>query len=181
MNLNPEMLAAIQQALNNGTLTLGNPTGRSPIRPRQLHDLRLLPTKDDPRPTFFWSAESPRDGVDLTKTTEFPKLLWDGTTGTEITVTSREEQEAHLRMGYVFTAPAWVEPDPMDAIRAQFEALPPEDRALLIAAQQQDRINRLKAQLSEMPEDKLAALLASAEPAGEAKRGPGRPRKDSAA
>ncbi len=41
------------------------------MRPRQLHDLNLAPTASDPRPTFFWSAEKPRNAGDLTKTTEF--------------------------------------------------------------------------------------------------------------
>lgn len=163
MNLPPELLQQIQEAVANGSLQLGNPLGRSPIKPRQLHNLTLLPTKDDPRPTFFWSAESPRDIADLTKTTEFPKLMWHGQTGTEIAVESRDEQQAHLSMGYRLTAPAGLVIDPMDAIRVAWEALSSEDQALLVEAQKQDRINALRAKLSQLEPDKLEALLASAD------------------
>ena len=188
MNLSPELLAEIQAALNAGTLTLGNPNGRSPVRrgrfqdPRQLDDLRLPATKDDPRPTFLWSAVAPRDGIDLTRTHEYPRLLWHGETGTEITVTSKDEQQTRLASGYTTTAPAWVEPDPMELIRAQWDALSPDDQALLLESQKQDRIALLKSKLSVLPENKLAELLSKqaheTPEQQEVRRGPGRPRKD---
>jgi len=162
MNLSPELLQQIQAAIQSGQLMLGNPAGRSPIKPRQLHDLRLLPTKDDPRPTFFWSAESPRDIGDLTRTTEFPKLMWHAESGQEITVLSKEDQAEKLHHGYVLQAPASVVIDVMETMRAQFEALPEEDQKLLVEAQRQDRIAALKAKLAELPEDKLQAMLAQA-------------------
>ncbi len=163
-SLPPELLQQIKEAIASGALNLGDPAGRSPFRPRQLHDLTLVPTKDDPRPTFFWSAEKPRDVPNLSKVEEFPKLMWEGTTGTEITVISAKEQQAHLSMGYVLTAPAnAVAPDPMDAIRAAFEALPPEDQQLLIEAQRQDRIHVLRTKLAGLDPDKLESLLASVE------------------
>jgi hypothetical protein len=180
MTLTPDLLAQIQQAIASGQIQLGNPGGRSPLRPRQLHDLRLLPTKDDPRPTFFWSATPPRDGIDLTRTTEFPKLLWHTGTGTEVTVQSAEEQAAHLSMGYTFTAPSYVAPDPMDAIRAQWDALSKEDQELLLESQKQDRITALKAKLSALPEAQLQEMLKTAGTEPDQKRGPGRPRKDAA-
>lgn len=169
MQLPPELLAQFQEAINSGQLTIGNPSGRSPMKPRQLHNLTLLPTAEDPRPTFFWSALPPRDGVDLTRTTEFPKLMWHGQTGTEIAVTSRDDQQAHLSMGYILHAPAGLVVDPMDAIRAAWDALSAEDQVLLVEAQKQDRINALRAKLSQLEPDKLEALLASAEP--KAKKG----------
>ncbi len=178
MQLSPELLQQIQAAIQNGTLQLGNPAGRSPIKPRQLHDLRLLPTKDDPRPTFFWSAESPRDVGDLTRTTEYYKLMWHGETGQEITVQDKPEEIRMKAQGYVLTAPASIVIDVMEQMRQQFEALPAEDQALLIEAQRQDRIAALKAKLAELPEDKLQAMLAQADPA---KRKPGRPKKEQVA
>ena len=189
MHLSPDLLVAIQEAINAGTLTLGDPGGRSKVRRgrftdgRQLDNLTLLPTKDDPRPTFFWSAVAPRDGVDLGRTTEFPKLMWHGESGTEVTVLSTEDERRHHALGFVWTPPAWVEPDPMEAIRAQWDALSPDDQALLLESQKQDRIAMLKAKLSALPEAQLAEMLASqAQSQGDVvKRGPGRPRKDSAA
>jgi hypothetical protein len=170
MNLSPELLIQIQAAINAGTLTLGNPAGRSPMKrgrfqdPRQLDNLTLLPTKDDPRPTFFWSAVAPRDGFDLMRTTEYPRLLWHKDAGTEITVDSAEEEQRSVLQGYVRTAPAWVEPDPMDALREAWAGLSKEDQDLLMAAQKQDRLKNLQAQLGALPEEKLSALLASAGP-----------------
>ena len=179
MNIPPDLLASIQEALNNGTLTLGSPGARSPLRPRQLHDLRLMPTKDDPRPTFFWSAEAPRNAVDLARVTEFPKLLWHGDSGQEVTAISGEEQARYLSMGYQFTAPSAMVIDPMDVIRAEWERFSPEDQAAIVASQQKDRIAAMVARLSTLPEDRLEALLTTAAPT-ETKRGPGRPRKDAA-
>jgi|SRR6185295_13455382 len=177
MNLSPELLAQIQAAINAGTLNLGNPNGRSPIRRgrfqdgRQVDDLRLVPTKDDPRPTYLWSATAPRDAVDLTRTTEFPKLLWHGDTGQEVTAASAEEQQRYLSMGFLFTSPVSAVIDPMEMLRQQFSALSPEDQAVLIESQKQDRIAALKQQLSALPEAKLAELLGSIEIRQQKKKG----------
>ncbi len=161
MNLPPELQAYIENAIRTGSLNLGQIGTRSPMRPRQLHDLTLLPTADDPRPTFFWSALKPRD-LDVSKTHEFPKLMWHGTTGTEITVQSRDEQQAHLSMGYVLTAPHTVAVDPMAEFQAAFDALSAQDRELLVKSIEQDRISKLKMQLGSLPPDQLEALLANA-------------------
>lgn len=162
MNLPAELLQQIKEAIASGALQLGNPDGRSPIRPRQLHDLTLVPAADDPRPTFFWSAEKPRNVPDLTKTSEYPRLMWHGTTGTEITVASREKQQAHLSMGYVLTAPHSIAIDPLAALQAQFDALPLADRELLVKSIEQDRIEKLKHQLGSLPVEQLEAMLSSA-------------------
>ena len=70
-HLTPDQIASLKTQLAQT-----DTSGRSPIRARQLHDLRLLPTANDPRPTFFWSAEGSRDTV-ITHT-EFGngKLMW---------------------------------------------------------------------------------------------------------
>lgn len=162
MNLPAELLQQIKEAIASGALQLGNPDGRSPIRPRQLHDLTLLPAADDPRPTFFWSAEKPRNVPDMTKTSEYPRLMWHGTTGTEIAVKDRAEQLAHLSMGYVLTAPHSIAIDPLAELQSQFDAMPEADRALLVQSIQQDRINQLRAQLGSLPAEQLESLLANA-------------------
>lgn len=166
MNLPPELLQQIKEAIASGALNLGNPDGRSPNRPRQLHDLTLTPTKDDPRPTFFWSAEKPRDVPNLTRTEPYPRLMWHGTTSTEITVPSLDEQSAKLSMGYVLTPPHSVKIDPLAALQAQFEAMPESDRALLVKSIEQDRVEKLKQQLGALPADQLEALLAASQPPG---------------
>lgn len=173
----PEQLQALKAQLD----TMTDVSGRSPFKPRQLHDLRLLPTASDPRPTFFWSADPPRHAADLTKTTPYPRLMWHADSGEEITVTSAAMQQTMTAQGFILTAPADLPaPDPLDALRAALEQLPEQDRALLIAAAQQDRKAALQAQLAALPEDQLAALLAAnAGAAPPVRRGPGRPRKES--
>jgi hypothetical protein len=173
MDLSPELLAQLQQAIASGQLNLNtgvDALGRSPMRPRQLHNLTLLPTKDDPRPTFFWSAEPPRHGIDLTKTTEFPKLMWHGDTGQEITVLSKEAQAEKVSFGYVLTAPADLVINLADARQAAWDALSVEDQDLLRESIKQDKIQQLKAQLSALPADKLEALLTAPTAKPEPKR-----------
>jgi hypothetical protein len=159
-NLTPEDLIALKARLDG----LTDVSGRSPARPRQLHDLTLLPTADDPRPTFFWSAEPPRNAGDLRKTTPFPRLMWHSETGVEIAVMSAASQATATAAGYLEYPPFDAVEDPMDVLAAQIDALSEQDRAALIESQRQDRINALRSQLAAMPEEKLAALLAKAEP-----------------
>lgn len=154
----PSDIAALK-AMLAGT----DDTGRSPLRERQLHDLRLLPTKDDPRPTFFWSAESPRNAPDLSQTKPYPRLMWHGTSGQEVTVKDVDGLATHTAKGFILTPPANAEaPDPKEALRMAFEALSPEDRATLVAAQKQSRLDTIQAQLAELPEAELDALIGGA-------------------
>jgi hypothetical protein len=177
----PEQVTALKAQLDQ--VTAADPEGRSPFRPRQLDDLRLRPTATDPRPTFFWSTESPRTG-DLTKTTPYPRLLWEEATGAEITVYDSGAEADKLAHGYVRLPPAFIEPDPVEQMRTLLEALSPEDRETVLAAQKLERMGRIKQQLSELPADQLAQLLAehSGEPSTDAApRRPGRPRKETSA
>ena len=52
------------------------------MRPRQLHDLRLLPTKDDPRPTFNDAVIAQNESASAGKTPDLGKLLAKGQTWT---------------------------------------------------------------------------------------------------
>ena len=171
--LTPDQIASLKAQLG----IAGDGSGRSPLKPRQLHDLRLLPTKDDPRPTFFW-IEPPRTGEDLTKTTPYPRLMWHGTSGEEVTVYSASEQSTYTSTGYVLHAPVPASAqDPLDILRANLEAFSPEDRALLVAGQQQDRLAALRAQMAALKPEELETLLAGVE-TETPKRGVGRPRKE---
>jgi len=158
MQLSPELLTQIQAAIADGTLVVGNPGGRSPIRPRQLHDLTLLPTKDDPRPTWFPSAEKPRN-IDVSKTYEFPKLMWKGDTGQEITVASAEEQATKMRFGYVLTCPLAVELDPMEELQKQFSMLSDEDQLAIRKATYENRIETMVDQLAKLDQSQLDAIF----------------------
>lgn len=173
--LTPEQLATLRAQLG---LAGTDASGRSPFKPRQLHDLRLLPTETDPRPTFFWSAVSPRD-VDVLKTTPYPRLLWDKATGEEVTVGDAETHQAYRADGYTELAPMQAPVDPMAELQAALEALDPETRALVIETQRKQRVAALTAKMAGLSEGALEALL-SDEPKAE-KRKPGRPRKSHAA
>lgn len=175
--LTAEDLVALKARLDGLTDTSGRTQAN---RPRQLDDLRLLPTATDARPTFFWSAEAPRNAGDLTRTTRYPMLLWHDATGEEIAVFSDAARATAEASGYVTTPPMSAPEDPMDVLAAQIDALSEEDRMALIESQRLDRIAAMREQLAAMSEEKLALLLKKAEP-GATKRGPGRPRKTAVA
>lgn len=159
MQLSPELVAQIQEAVASGQLVLGNPGGRSPLRPRQLHDLNLPPTRDDPRPTFFWSAEKPRNDPFVHLTHEFPKLMWKGDTGQEITVLSAEAQAEKMKFGYVLTCPLSAVLDPMEELQKQFAMLPDEDRQAIMKATNENRIETMVEQLAKLDQSQLDAIF----------------------
>ncbi len=153
---------------------LTDTSGRSALRPRQLHDLNRPPAADDPRPLFIWSAAQPKDYVPG-PAKYFPALLWHRETGEEITVHSAAER-ADYGEEWISTPPAAAVPDPFGDMQAALDLLSADDRALLIESQRQDRMRVLQAKLAALPQAQLEALLAGqAEPI--AKRGPGRPKK----
>ena len=157
-SLTPEQLIALKQQLDGLTDT----SGRSPIRPRQLHDLRLLPTKDDPRPLFIASAEAPRDGRDLTKTTPYPKLMWHQDTGEEITVYSSAEGRQKSDI-YLTVAPAHRVLEPMEALKLELDSFSEEDRQLILDAQKQTRMQALQAKLAGLSDEARDRLMAEVE------------------
>jgi hypothetical protein len=173
--LTPEQLASLRAQLG---LPAGDASGRSPFRPRQLHDLRLLPTAEDPRPTFFWSAVSPRD-VDVTTTSPYPRLLWNTATDEEVTVGDLETHQAYLAEGYTEQAPMHAPVDPMAEIEAALAALSVEERAMVVESQRKQRVAALTEKMAGLSDGALASLLSDA-PKTE-KRKPGRPRKSDAA
>lgn len=167
----PDQLAQIQELMRSGALTSGD--GRSPNRPRQLTDLRLLPTATDPRPLFLPSAESPRD-QDVTKTFPYPRLLWSPE-GEEITVYRASEHHERVNEGYSEVAPVRETVPTAVSVRDELAQLTPEERELVLEAQRQQRLRKLQdkiANLSDM--DLETALLTVAQ---QVKRGPGRPKK----
>lgn len=194
-NLTQEQLHKLRQQL--GMVDAMQPYGWSPQfskgvhpdNPRQLMDLTLPPAKDDPRPTFFWSAEKPRTSIDLTKTTLYPRLMWNATTGQEITVRDLSAEQTMTAKGFVLTCPGTAqEPDLKAQIDAALAQLSPEDRALCIEAALQDRVGKIRALMAGLTPDELAELRGDVvAPAGETaasdpiKRGPGRPRKEESA
>lgn len=163
MALNPDLLAEIKQAIADGQLNMAElqQDGRSPHRPRQLHDLRLLPSKDDPRPTFFPSAEAPRnDGGASMKTFPYPRLLWSSS-GEEMTVHNEKEHRERVKMGYLETDPGTVVLDSAAQMRAMLEKLSPADRDLVINGQKKARMQAIQDQLAELSDADLDAVIGS--------------------
>lgn len=142
----PSQIEALRRALTSNT----DAYGRSVIRlDRQLHDLRLMPTKDDPRPTFFWSADAPRN-VDTSKTYDYPRLMWHKETETEITVHSAEEEQQKSDR-YTRFPPNMAAPDPEVELRQLLASLSPEDRAFLEEQQRKNRSAEIEAKMASMP------------------------------
>jgi hypothetical protein len=143
------------QALSGGT----DASGRSPFRPRQLHDLRLAPRADDPRPTFFATYEVPRDW-DTTAQHAFPMLMWSPR-GQEITIPPGRDAQAQVleyeAKGYVHTPPA--DESPMDAVQREMAQLSDEDRKLVLEMQRQARMNRLQEKLSHLSDQEIASVM----------------------
>jgi hypothetical protein len=163
MGLAPELLQAIKEAIANGDIDINAvANSRSPFRPRQLHNLTLLPTKDDPRPTFFWSVEGPRNDAEAGKTHPYPRLLWHAD-GTEIRVENATEHREKVAAGYLEVAPGTVELDQAAQIRAMLEALSPADRALVIDGNKKARIQAAVDAMAAASDADVEAVLASLE------------------
>jgi hypothetical protein len=173
MEWTPEFIAELQHAINTGQLDLskvqGQRDGRSPLRPRQLHDLRLLPTKDDPRPTFFWSAEGPRNDPEAHKTHPYPRLLWTQG-GEEITVRTLAEHQALKAQGYLEHAPGAVVIDQAAALQAMLEGLTPTDRALVLEGSKVARNKQRIEALLELDDESFALVAAAIETPSKAKK-----------
>lgn len=133
--------------------------GRSPFRPRQLHDLRLAPRADDPRPTFFATSEVPRDW-NTTAQHEYPKLMWSPQ-GQEIVIPAGNDAKAqeldYEAKGYLHLPPA--DQSPVDAVEREMAQLSEEDRALVVEMQRQSRMARLEERLKGLTDDELKAVM----------------------
>ncbi len=160
-SFSPDQIQLLKAAIDGMT----DISGRSPFRPRQLHDLTLLPTKDDPRPTFFWSADKPRNVGDLTKTKPYPRLMWEMPSGREITVANAKEEKAHADMGFITFAPANAEkPSPFEALKDMLDGLSEADRALVLKGAHATRLDRIKEGILELGDDEREALMAALMP-----------------
>ncbi len=152
----PEQIEALKVALLNSN---GN---RSPIRERQLHDLRRPPAHNDPRPLFVLSAETPVN-FNPAERSPYAQLMWNRQTGDEITVHSEAERAAH--------ADAYTTEQPSNRVLTQSErvsellqSLSPEDRALVVKAQQAKRMEAVTDAMSALNDDQLAAVMKAIQP-----------------
>ncbi len=152
----PEQIAALKAAL------LGDTGGRSPIRERQLRDLRLMPTATDPRPTFFLSTEAPRDW-DTTKPGPYAQLMWNRETGDEITVHSEAERAAHAD-AYTTDAPANRVVTQAQQVAELLQSLSETDRQAVVKAQQAKRLEAATTAMASLNDDQLAAVLKAIQP-----------------
>jgi hypothetical protein len=144
--LSPDQLSGILSQASN----------RSPIRDRQLHDLRLLPTAKDPRPMWVQATDGREFGPE--KHSPFPALLWHVETGEEITVQSEAEKQARGAM-WTSTPPNTKPLDPEAQARAMFEALSPEDQQFVIEMQRKARMDAVSAAMSALTPSQQAAAL----------------------
>jgi hypothetical protein len=159
-----ELLQALQKLTPDQIATmLGQNTGRSPIRDRQLDDLTLKPSARDPRPTFYGETDA-REFQPITQK-PYPKLLWHINTGEEITV--RDEHEEKTR-GVMWTpvAPVAGPSDPEAVARRLFEALGPEDQAFILEHEHQMRLDTVKRAMAQLTASQAATIVAMPPPNG---------------
>lgn len=158
------------QALRARLGTLApDPMGRIVQMPgRQLHDLNLQPTAEDPRPLFVPSAASPRD-VQVGRPTEYKKLMWSPD-GREIAVSTRAEEDAYAAKGYVLTSPATRAMSTEELIAAEFASLPPEDQQLVIETAKAAKLATMQERLASLTPDERARVLGADRATGSAKK-----------
>jgi hypothetical protein len=153
-NVTPEQLQAI----------LAQGHGRSPMKPRQLHDLRLAPTATDPRPLFIPSAEGPRE-MPPQPFQPCPKLLWHKETGQEITVMDAIEEKAKGD-DWISVSPRTAAIDPVTFARQMFEALSPEDQQLVLEHQRKAKVDAVTKAMSGLTSSQLDAAVSAPEKKG---------------
>ncbi len=133
-------------------------SGRSPFRPRQLTDLRLVPRADDPRPTFYATAEVPRDW-NTTEQHEYPKLMWSPA-GVEVRIDAgkdaKAQEQALEKKGYLHTPP--MDQSPLDAVEREMAQLSDEDRAFVLEMQRKARMTRLQERIADLSDEDLAQI-----------------------
>ena len=166
--LTPDQLRSLKGQLDQ----LPDRGGRSPFRPRQLHDLTTRPAADNPRPLFIWSADAPLDYVPSSKL--YPRLMWAPADAqglqAEITVWNTTEEAHFLSDGYQVAPPELAALHPIDAIQAQFAQLSPEDQQMMLEAQREDKINRLRDKLAQLSDADIERLTMSVEPSKQRKK-----------
>ncbi len=140
---------------------LGQGHGRSPMRPRQLTDLRLLPTATDPRPTWVQDTDGREFGV-ITHS-PYPRLLWSLETGQEITVYSEREYQEHPKELWVSTPPNQAPIDPVEHARRMFESLSIEDQLFVLENQRQAKISAVSAAMAVLSDGQQSVAMRSAD------------------
>ena len=152
--LTPEQMQQIQRMINEGLIS---PSGRSPIRDRQLHDLRLVPTATDPRPLFVPSAEAPRDAKPYVYT-KWPSLRWHKETGEERLVSNARESDA---LGADWgEEPHHMKPaDPLAGVQEALAVLTESERDAIMNNQQDLRTKRLVDQVSTLSHADLETVM----------------------
>ncbi len=154
--LSPEDLQSIAEQLQASGRVIGglDANGRSPyFGNRVFRDLNVKPQHFGIDKTGAGSADSPIEFDNVQH--EFPKLMW-AKDGTEITVRSQTQQEAHEAQGYVLSPPANAKP--FDVVAEQFASMSDEDKALLIEANREAKRNRVQALLASLTEDEQREL-----------------------
>ena len=152
----PEQIEALRAELASVQAQDGT---RSPYRNRQLDNLELKPTADDPRPTFFWSAEPPRSRK--VERPPFRQLLWHGESGREITVKSEEELQRKIREGYELRPRTAVVYTAGERAEMLFNALSEDDKQMVLEQRRQSRIAKAHEALAALNDEDAATIVAT--------------------
>ena len=100
-------------------------------------------------------------------------LRWHPVNGTEVCATTPEQLADYERQGYVSFPPQQQPANAVESLKAELDALSPDDRAVVIEMQRQARMSALQAKLAALSEADLSSIAEEVP----VKRGPGRPRK----
>lgn len=137
---------------------------------RQLRDISRQPTEHDNRPLFYYDRLSEND-PEFGKPAPYRVLRWHPTTGEEVCATSAAELAGYEAQGYVSFPPNQHPTTVNESIKDELAELSPEDRALVLAAAKQARMEALTKKLAGLSDADLALISAAEKATGKRKAG----------
>lgn len=137
---------------------------------RQLTDLRIPPSKDDPRPKFEL-GDVPSTYPGYGDAPPFRCLRWHPVSGEEVCATTLEQLARFDDEGYLKFPIQAAPKTAVEDVAAELAALTDDERQLVFEAQRQARLSSIQAKLAKLSNAELESVSVPV------KRGPGRPRK----
>lgn len=163
--LSPEVLEQLKALFRQET---GDDTSnRTPLVRKTLTDLRTPrnPTSKLHRPTFF-PVDEADEQVKPYRYQAFPKLKFKLDDTGKLVETCVFNAESEKALGHEWAdAPPWAAPvSSAERLRAELEALSPEDREFVLEAQRKQRLARLESALSHLSDAQLADVTGGVTP-----------------
>lgn len=156
-----QLPAALQEMLRQYQGANGTLAGRSPHR-GVLHDLRIAPSATEPRPLFTSPTSGMKETHEPYRHQAYPKLKFRLEEGKLVEITVKNEAaDAALGSGWADAPPIMQALTAADRARREFEMLSPDDQALVLEMQAEQRRSKVQAALSSLSQAEIDELRAS--------------------